>query len=121
MKKTMKLTSLILAGAMALSMTGCSSKPAETTAAATAEATTVAAETTATADTTAAAAEGETYKIGVLQLVQHSALDASNEGFFAALDDAGIKYEADQQNASGEQVNCMTIAEKLVNDGNDLI
>ncbi|MBR5267945.1 MAG: ABC transporter substrate-binding protein, partial [Lachnospiraceae bacterium] len=47
--------------------------------------------------------------------------DASNEGFFAALDDAGIKYEADQQNASGEQVNCMTIAEKLVNDGNDLI
>ena len=121
MKKSTKLVSLILAGAMALSMTGCSSKPAETTAAATAEATTVAAETTATADTTAAAAEGETYKIGVLQLVQHSALDASNEGFFAALDDAGIKYEADQQNASGEQVNCMTIAEKLVNDGNDLI
>ena len=116
MKKTMKLTSLILAGAMALSMTGCSSKPAETTAAAT-----VAAETTAAADTTAVAAEGETYKIGVLQLVQHAALDASNEGFFAALDDAGIKYEADQQNASGEQVNCMTIAEKLVNDGNDLI
>ena len=116
MKKTMKLTSLILAGAMALSMTGCSSKPGETTAA-----TTVAAETTAAADTTAAAAEGETYKIGVLQLVQHAALDASNEGFFAALDDAGIKYEADQQNASGEQVNCMTIAEKLVNDGNDLI
>ena len=48
-------------------------------------------------------------------------MDQSNEGFFAALDDAGIKYEADQQNASGEQVNCMTIAEKLVNDGNDLI
>ena len=120
MKKSTKLVSLILAGAMALSMTGCSSKPAETTAAATTAAT-VAAETTAAADTTAAAAEGETYKIGVLQLVQHSALDASNEGFFAALDDAGIKYEADQQNASGEQVNCMTIAEKLVNDGNDLI
>jgi putative ABC transport system substrate-binding protein len=117
MKKSTKLVSLILAGAMALSMTGCSSKPAETTAAAT----TVAETTAAAADTTAAAADGETYKIGVLQLVQHAALDQSNEGFFAALDDAGIKYEADQQNASGEQVNCMTIAEKLVNDGNDLI
>ena len=117
MKKSTKLVSLILAGAMALSMTGCSSKPAETTAAAT----TVAETTVAAADTTAAAADDETYKIGVLQLVQHAALDQSNEGFFAALDDAGIKYEADQQNASGEQVNCMTIAEKLVNDGNDLI
>ncbi len=115
MKKSTKLVSLILAGAMALSMTGCSSKPAETTAAAT-----TVAEATAAVDA-AAAADGETYKIGVLQLVQHVALDQSNEGFFAALDDAGIKYEADQQNASGEQVNCMTIAEKLVNDGNDLI
>lgn len=122
MKKTKKMVSLILAGAMALSMTGCSSKPAETTAAATEAAaekeTTTAAETTTA---TEAAAEGETYKIGVLQLVQHTALDASNEGFFAALDEAGIKYEADQQNASGEQANCLTIAEKLVNDGNDLI
>ncbi len=114
MKKSTKLVSLILAGAMALSMTGCSSKPAETTAAATTA-------TEAAAETTAAAADGETYKIGVLQLVQHAALDQSNEGFFAALDDAGIKYEADQQNASGEQANCLTIAEKLVNDGSDLI
>ncbi len=113
MKKSTKLVSLILAGAMALSMTGCSSKPAETTAAAT----TAASKT----ETTAAAASGETYKIGVLQLTQHTALDASNEGFFAALDEAGIKYEADQQNASGEQTNCLTIAEKLVSDKNDLI
>lgn len=66
-------------------------------------------------------AEDTTYKIGVLQLVQHDALDASNKGFFAALDDAGIKYEADQQNASGDQSACQTIAESLVNNGNDLI
>ncbi len=64
---------------------------------------------------------GKVYKIGVLQLTQHAALDKCNEGFFAALDDAGVKYEADQQNASGEQSACQTIAEKLVNDGNDLI
>src|SRR5699024_5214668 len=42
-------------------------------------------------------------------------------GFIAALDDAGINYEIDQQNASNDQSTCQTIAEKLVNDGNDLI
>lgn len=124
MRKTRKLLSMALAGAMVLSMAGCSSKPAETTAAATEAATTAAeaseAETTAE-ETKEAASDDKVYKIGVLQLVQHAALDASNEGFFAALDDAGLNYEADQQNASGEQANCLTIAEKLVNDGDDLI
>lgn len=124
MRKTRKLLSMALAGAMVLSMAGCSSKPAETTVAATEAATTAAeaseAETTAE-ETKEAASDDKVYKIGVLQLVQHAALDASNEGFFAALDDAGLNYEADQQNASGEQANCLTIAEKLVNDGDDLI
>ena len=78
-------------------------------------------ETSKAAGAGEADASGETYQIGVLQLVQHDALDAANKGFFAALDEAGINYEADQQNASGEQANCMTIAEKLVNDGSDLI
>ncbi len=67
------------------------------------------------------AADGQTYKIGVIQLVEHAALDAANEGFVAALDDAGISYEIDQQNAQNDQSACQTIAEKLVNDGNDLI
>lgn len=120
MKKSAKLLSMILAGAMVFSMTGCSSKTAETTAAAT-EAATEAAKEAETTKETEAASSDETYKIGVLQLVQHAALDASNEGFFAALDEAGVNYEVDQQNASGEQANCLTIAEKLVSDGNDLI
>lgn len=122
MKKTSKILSVVLAGALALSVTGCSSKPAETTAAATEAATT--AQATVAAETTAKAADaagGDTYKIGILQLVQHAALDQSNEGFIAALDEAGINYEVDQQNASGEQANCLTIAEKLVSDQNDLI
>lgn len=127
MKK--KVLSMALAGVMALSMAACGSKPAataETTAAAPA-ATEASSETAADASSDAAteaaaeAVSGETFKIGVLQLVQHAALDAANKGFFAALDEAGVKYEADQQNASGEQSNCQTIAEKLVNDGDDLI
>lgn len=64
---------------------------------------------------------GETYKIGVIQYMPHTALDASNEGFFDALDDLGISYEPDQQNAAGETSTCQTISENLVNGGNDLI
>lgn len=86
-------------------MTGCSSSKTEEKAETPAEET----------------ADDTVYKIGVLQLTQHAALDAANDGFVAALDDAGIKYEIDQQNASGDQSTCQTIAEKLVNDGNDLI
>lgn len=123
MRKTSKLLSVMLASALALSVTGCSSKPAETTAAEaeTTKETTTAEETMAESVEKEAAADGESFKIGVIQLTQHPALDRSNEGFIAALDDAGIDYDVDQQNASGEQVNCLTIAEKLVSDKNDLI
>ena len=70
---------------------------------------------------TGSASSSGTYRIGVLQLTQHAALDASNEGFIAALDDAGISYEADQQNANNEQSTCTTIASTFANDGVDLI
>ena len=61
------------------------------------------------------------YKIGVLQLTEHDALDAANAGFVQALDDSGISYTIDQQNAQNDQSACQTIAQKLVNDGDDLI
>lgn len=111
MKKTFAfLLSLGLAVSM---LAGCGSKTTQTEAPASTEA----AQTDAPADS----ASDDTYKIGVIQYVQHDALDASNEGFFAALDDLGISYEADQQNAAGEASSCQTIAETLVNNGNDLI
>ncbi|WP_288737930.1 ABC transporter substrate-binding protein [uncultured Enorma sp.] len=69
----------------------------------------------------ASASDGKTYKIGVLQLTQHAALDQTNEGFIKALDEAGISYDADQQNASNDQTACQTIAQTFVNDGSDLI
>ena len=117
MKFMKKGLAMVLAGAMIVaSLTACGSSKKETTAE------TKAAETTTeTTAETKAAADGTTYKIGVLQLVEHAALDASNEGFVAALDDAGISYTIDQQNAQGDQTACQTIAEKLVNDGDDLI
>lgn len=98
----------VVAVTTALALTACGSSSTTTTT------DDKASESTETTDDT-------TYKIGVLQLTQHAALDKANEGFIAALDESGIKYEVDQQNASGEQSACQTIAEKLVNDGNDLI
>lgn len=64
-------------------------------------------------------------KIGVVQLMEHSALDASYQGFVDGLSEAGYvdgeNIVIDYQNAQGEQINCVTIAEKLVNDKDDLI
>lgn len=65
------------------------------------------------------------YKIGVVQLVEHSALDASYQGFVDGLAETGLvdgqNIKIDYQNAQGEQANCVTIAQKLVNDRSDLI
>lgn len=112
MKKSL---AMLLAGAMVVaSLTACGSGKKETTAETTSDTTAESAESKTVSD-------GETYKIGVLQLTEHAALDAANEGFVAALDDSGISYEIDQQNAQNDQSACQTIAEKLVNDGDDLI
>lgn len=63
-------------------------------------------------------------KVGIIQLAEHPALDATYEGFMKALEDEGFgedEVEFDYKNASGDQANCETIADKLVSDGNDLI
>lgn len=119
MKKTKKVLSLILAGAMMMSLAACGGKSQEDKGT---SADTTAQESAGGTETTGEkTADGKQYKIGVLQLVQHTALDAANKGFIKALDDSGINYTVDQQNAAGDQSTCQTIASKLVNDGNDLI
>ena len=128
MKKTSKIMSLVLAGAMVLSLGACSGGgTAKTTKAELTEAVTAASSEEGTEAASEAGegagqtAEGTTYKIGILQLVQHTALDAANEGFIAALDEAGIQYDLDSQNASGDQSACQTVASKFANDKKDLI
>ncbi len=122
MKKRMtKAAAVSMAAVMAVMMAGCGSSASNDTQAADTSAE-AAADTSAAGDTdTEAAADGTTYKIGLLQLVQHEALDKCNEGFIAALDASGISYEVDQQNAAGDTPTCTTIAQKFVNDGDDLI
>lgn len=65
------------------------------------------------------------YKIGILQLVQHDALDKANQGFVKALEDKGYKdgenIKIDYQNAAGDQSNCQTISDSFINDDKDLI
>lgn len=117
MKK--KILSLLLTGVMSMSLlAGCGGQSQSTETAAQTDSVV----TTEQAAATETAADTEqVYQIGVLQLTQHAALDAANEGFIAALDASGINYVVDQQNAAGDSSTCVTVADKFVNDDKDLI
>ncbi|NHU85903.1 ABC transporter substrate-binding protein [Kocuria sp. JC486] len=65
--------------------------------------------------------DGETYKIGVTQIVSHPSLDAAREGFKSAFEEEGIEVEWDEQNAQGEQATASNIAGTFANDDKDLI
>ena len=127
MKKSVKaMIAAGMAAAMAFSLAACGSSNTASSSAASSAASEAASESAGSeaaseAAKDAAADSGKTYKIGILQLVQHAALDKTNEGFIEALDEAGIKYEADQQNAAGDVATCTTIAQKFVTEGDDLI
>ncbi len=93
-----KLTALLLALTMALTLAACGSKDSNTN------------------------SGDKTYKVGVVQLVQHEALDAATKGFTDALQEAlGDKVEVVVKNASGDSNNCSTIVNGFVSDKVDLI
>ena len=81
-----------------------------------------AAEAGSAAQTETAAADGDTYLIGICQLVQHEALDAATQGFKDALtEQLGDKVKFDEQNASGDSANCSTIVNGFLSENVDLI
>lgn len=93
-----KLISLVLAAVMALSLVACGSGNKDKD----------------TGD--------KTYKVGVVQLIQHEALDAATQGFTDALKEAlGDKVEVVEKNASGDSNNCSTIVNGFISDKVDLI
>ncbi|MBP5280492.1 MAG: ABC transporter substrate-binding protein [Erysipelotrichaceae bacterium] len=64
----------------------------------------------------------EKFTVGVVQLVQHPALDAATQGFVDVLKaEFGDNIDIDVQNASGESANCATIVTGFVNNSVDLI
>lgn len=63
----------------------------------------------------------EKLTIGIAQLVQHPALDASRQGFIDELNTLGVNVEFIDQNAQADIANAQMIAEKFVKDDVDLI
>ena len=62
------------------------------------------------------------FKVGICQLVQHTALDSATQGFKDALTDAfGDAVEFDEQIAAGDIPTCSTICSGFAADGVDLI
>lgn len=109
MKKSRTLALLLLL-AMILALAGCSG--------------TASATPTPTATETPTEAP-EYIQIGIVQYVEHAALDAAREGFVAALADNGYvdgeNIKLDVQNAQADQSNLKTISQRFVNNGEDLI
>ena len=99
-----KLTALLLTLAMAVSMVACGgSEPVPSEGGETAE----------------------ILKIGILQLIEHNALDAAREGFVQALADNGLvdgeTIVIDYQNAQGDPSNLSTMSQRFVNNDSDLV
>ena len=75
----------------------------------------------ASAGSTAASADGP-FTVGVIQLVQHPALDAATEGFTDALKaEFGDNVTVDVQNAAGDSATCSTIANTFASQNVNLI
>lgn len=70
-------------------------------------------------------ASTEIKNIGVVQIVQHDALDASNKGFVDGLKEKGYEdgknIKIEQQNAQGEMANAQTICKQFADSKKDLI
>lgn len=102
-----KAVAVLLAGLMAISAAACSSN------------------STTAGSSASPQAQQKKFKIGIVQLVEHPALDAAYKGFVDGLKEAGYvdgqNITLNYENAQGEQPNCVTIASKLVNDRSDLI
>lgn len=65
------------------------------------------------------------YKVGIVQLVEHNALDAANKGFVDGLKKRGYEegknIAIDRQNAQADQSNLANIAQRFVSGKADLI
>lgn len=110
MKKLSKLTALLLAAVMALSLAACAGPGAENT------------QPVETKGSQGEPAGGK-YTVGICQQDQHPALDAATQGFKDALVEKlgqdGVAFK--EGNASGDTANCPTIINGFLSENVDLI
>jgi len=110
MKKLSKLTALLLAAVMALSLAACAGPGAEN------------AQPVETKGSQGEPAGGK-YTVGICQQDQHPALDAATQGFKDALVEKlgqdGVAFK--EGNASGDTANCPTIINGFLSENVDLI
>ena len=118
MKKMNKILSVMMAAAMTVSMTACGGDTASDNTSASADNSAATTESAAAGST-----DGQKYTIGILQQLEHPALDAASQGFEDALTEllGADNVTFDLQNAQGEQANCATIANNFVASNYDLI
>jgi putative ABC transport system substrate-binding protein len=70
-------------------------------------------------------AEEKVFNVGIIQYVEHVALDSAREGFITALADNGYvdgeNIKIDLQNAQADQSNLSTISDRFVSNNADLV
>lgn len=71
------------------------------------------------------ASQGETFKVGILQLMEHPSLNTIRESIIEGLADAGYvegeNLEIDYKNGQNDMTNMKTIAQTFVSGGCDVI
>lgn len=119
MKKYSKLLALLLALAMIFALAACSNTSSETSTPPSEE---VESQEPGDEPSTEPADDGETYTIGIIQQMQHAALDAATQGFEDALTELlGDAVTFDLQNGQGDSNMCSTIATGFVANDYDLL
>lgn len=115
-----KLLAGLLTGAMALSLTACGGGTSGN-----ASTPSGGASASPSGSTETASGSAGSYNVGIVQLVQHDALDAATQGFQDKLKELieadGGSVTFDLKNASGDSANCTTIVNGFVSDNVDLI
>ncbi|XID95235.1 ABC transporter substrate-binding protein [Paenibacillaceae bacterium WGS1546] len=117
------LTTLMLAAATTVAIAGCGSKGNDNGGNAASPSASPPA-SAAPSETSGSNEEATNYTIAISQIVEHPSLDATREGFLAALKDAGIvegeNLKVDLNIAQGDSTNNLSIAQKIAADKADL-
>ncbi|MPM12462.1 hypothetical protein SDC9_58815 [bioreactor metagenome] len=113
MKRTLRLLSLLLSLAMMLSVAACSGSGSAATPA------------PSSSPSASPSPEAKVYKVGIIQMMDHVALNGAREGFIQALADKGLvdgqNVEIDYKDANADSNNYSTIADQFVMDKKDLV